>query len=474
MEQTIKMLNKAGYSLSSASNDIFPATILKDDLPIGFLHKDLTIDLTATNQNLTNEIKKVIDFTVQNNKNELVNNEYRLSYFDNTILTASYDFGVNQPIYKIYDKDDKGELVLINSFDDINKAKSSFIENSGLNNDIKPFVYGLDIQNFIDNIKQKGFDVKSAFNEFNKSYEIVDANEKTVGYITKNNKVKITTEQNKVKNILEKSYMEVSKVPNLQLNNKFFDLLKDFLQDVKLALRITFASDLTQKYHIYDNNTKIADINKNKQIKYVDKGVQEKYQDLVNDVVLKVEHKITQDELLKQQAKEIVNEIDVKTENQLNKNNLTVDEINLLAQIVLSSPDISNNLDQNLKIKLLNNFTQEQQQSKNITEIVDIKAETKPNIEKPLDKNSLEHQVQEFENKENLYKSLSEFNKEQSDKVKDDILKKFGTLDKQQFIKNYDIKQSGTLEQKMQLAKQQADIANSSRGKNEKSQQIEK
>ena len=190
------MLTKSGYEAISIGNDVLPCTLKKGNELVGFLMDDFSVQLLPEHAAKRDSLNKAVSFALENQGLEVVQNEFKLSQYQNIVLMTTYDFEAEKPIFNIYSVDKDKNFALLNSSDGKDIATRDFASRSGLvAGQIPTPAQETDrIGKFIDAIKAKGYSLATSAEEAHRAYEIVDKDNNTVGYISKNNRVTITTE----------------------------------------------------------------------------------------------------------------------------------------------------------------------------------------------------------------------------------------------------------------------------------------
>lgn len=272
MNNVLDLLVKAGYEASTIGNDVLPCTLRKSGEPIGFLLEDMSVKLLPDREVDRKRLESVISFAVENQGLDTVQDEYKLSRYRNIILTATYDFDSGHPVYNIYSQEKDQDLLLLNSVGDLDAAKRDYISRSGLaQEDLPDQAKQVDrLGKFIDAIKARGYSLKENREEAHRAYDITNKDGHVVGYIGKNNRVTITTENSKTKHFLSGAYIDTN--PEQVMLPSFFEKLKDRLKEIGLALKVIFTGK-GQHYAIHnEQQQEIATVNERHEVTYTDRA----------------------------------------------------------------------------------------------------------------------------------------------------------------------------------------------------------
>lgn len=274
----IQILTKLGYEISSINEDILPATISLNGQPLGFLLSDLSTSLVNENTDIKTGIDNAIEFAKTYNGLQVVNDEFKLSAYENTLITASFDFDKKAPVFNVYSVSN-GEYTLLNSSYEKSQATNFFAKSSGLTNpqvsDNKQIGR---INAFVEQIKKLGYEVNHT-KEPNKIYTITDRDNNEVGYINSQYRFTLSTDTIATRRELNQAFDVTS--PNKSLSPPFFERLKQALTQLKLSLKIIFTRQ-GEKYVINDNHTHIATIDEDKNVQFANKVSEKTQMQLTN------------------------------------------------------------------------------------------------------------------------------------------------------------------------------------------------
>ncbi len=459
MSEIFDVLTKAGYELQNTGNDVLPASLLKDNEPVGFLMPDLTISLVSTKEELRKSLESTINFAIENQGLSTIENEYVLTQYGKTVLTTGYDFDTNEPTYSIYSVDDKGKAI-IDSFDNKDIATERFAKLSGLiKSDVTHEIEkNSRIDKFINLIVDKGYKVINSIGEGNRLYDITNSDNDVVGYINKANKLTLTTNKAKDRNLLTDTYLgtnqDIIKLPS------FFEKLKNILKELGLALKIKFTAK-GQHYSINDKNKEIATIDTQQNLTYTPIATQEQKERIdriIEDIKLEEKAKanktISHEEVIQENIVADKSTPSIENEQVVhNETTLSHDDIQALITAVMSVPVITQTLSPELISKLQS------------------LALSKPMIEEPAlstsnDINlSVEQEaiIEEFYGYMDMLHTVEGFNKQKEIEILNDMQIKFGTADTKEFmikIANGEYTNPKSLADKIKTSSEKANIQN--------------
>jgi hypothetical protein len=480
MSNVMDMLVQAGYEASSIGSDVLPSTLRKGEEPIGFLLEDMSVSLLPNHETERQRLESVISFSVENQGLETVQGEYKLSQYQDVILTAAYDFDAGRPIYDIYYEDKDKNLILRNSSEDRAAASRDFVSRSGLiSGEIPTLTRETDrIGKFVEAIQAKGFQLRENREEAQRTFDITDKDGKVVGYIGKNNRVTITSENSGIKHTLSSAYIDTN--PDQLMLPSFFEKLKERLKEFGLALKVIFTGK-GQHYAIRnEKQQEIATVNEQHQVTYTDLATADqkaKIDALVDEIRREnQERQISQrdeaqeipDNKMEITHSEVVNETPALTpvemqhlaEAVLSDAALT----NSLVNVILSNPDFLSRLNNDLaeKLQTLNpaishlNLAEGQMPAKEQQSI----PETKQTRQLSPDEVKI---GQEFDKYLNYLQTLDGFNSEKQQVVMAEMVARFGTTDPEQFntyLQEGKFSEESTLSERLVTSQKIADLQN--------------
>ena len=127
-----KLLNKANFEIQDIKGECPPCSILHEGKPVGFIQDDLLVTMINENQQEGHLINAIIHFGQENfGYDEIFENEYQLSGYNDYILTSSFDLEAQRPIYNVYQNTDEG-FIIIDSNEDKKQAAKVFAVKSDL------------------------------------------------------------------------------------------------------------------------------------------------------------------------------------------------------------------------------------------------------------------------------------------------------------------------------------------------------
>jgi len=482
MNNLMDILTKSGYEVSSVGNDVFPCALSKDNVPVGFLMPDFSLSLVSNHEAERDSLNKAISFALDSQDLETVGGEFKLSQYQNIVLTTAYDYQAEKPIFNISSIDKDKNLTLLNSVEDKVAATQDFAARSGLvAGQIEQPAQGIDrIAQFVDRIKEKGYSLAAAVDEAHKVYEIFDRDNNVVGYIGKNNRVTITTEKVKAKRFLTDTYIDTN--PNKIVLPSFFEKLKERLKEIGLALKVIFTRE-GQHYSINDKHVEVATINEKHEVTYTSSATSE-HMEKINAMVKDIER-----ENLERQnpKKEVLQEVEPVQQVQqkavieqpvaapviqppVQAPAFTQEEIHNLSETILSSPKFTERFvsfvlsDATLIAQLTDTLAEKLTQ---INENVEIPQPAIPEnkvSEQTVPLSEAEQKISaEFNQYSDLLQTVSGFNQDKEKAAIQEMTEKFGTTDRKEFerkLQHGDYAEPKTLADKIKVSKQKADIQN--------------
>ena len=240
MANVMDMLTKLGYEAASIGNDVLPCTLSREGKPGGFLMEDFSVQLLPEHEERREGINKAINFALDNQGLDTVQNEFQLSQYKDIVLTSDYDFDAQAPIYNVYKLDADKNMAILDSTSDRAAATKYFASRSGLveGNIPTPSHEINRIDRFMEVIRKLGYSLADAVEDAFRAYDITDSDGHVVGYIGKNNRVTITSDNLKVKRTLTNAYIEANS--DRVMLPGFFEKLKERLKEIGLALKVIF------------------------------------------------------------------------------------------------------------------------------------------------------------------------------------------------------------------------------------------
>lgn len=495
MNNLLNMLTKAGYEVSSIGNDVLPCTIRSDNQPIGFLMGDLSIQLLTDHEAERAKLQPIITFATENQGIEQDQGEYKLSQYQNVILTATFDYESYRPVYNIYSEDQNKEWALLNSSEVKSVATKDFVTRSGLlSSEIpEPALETSRVRQFMDAVKEKGYQFRENREEANRSYDIVDQNDKVVGYIGKNNRVTITSENSRVKQTLTSTYLDTN--PNNVLLPTFFERLKEHLKDIGLALKVIFTPK-GRHYAIHNEHQEVATVNEQHEVTYTDAATAEqktKIDALIEELQEEQREqpesvKTTEAEHTKEQVQaQVVSSEDI--ERVANAIRSDPQMANAFFNVVLSNPEFRTQLAQEMAAsvpevdasELIQNLSHVEQKETSaakdnlVEEQKSDQTAEKGNFEQ---NNSKSIDLKEsFDRDYNYLQTLFGFSQEKYDALKSEMVEKYGTTNPKEFQAMLDqggIDKASTLKGRLKNSEKVAQMKNDVRVQQEKRQEKER
>lgn len=470
----LEALSKSGYEVNSIGSDVFPAALVFEGNPCGFILPDLSASLIPEHEAKRPALDQVILHAVNIQGLEEIGGEAKLSQYENTVLTVVYDFYDNREIYHISSLEEDGQLVLMETCYEKVEATQKFAARSGLVGNMPTSAYQKTrIQRFMDIIRKRGYSsIAASQKDSFRAYDITDTDGKIVGYIGKNDFVTITSDDRRHNNDLRSAYQQTSnQTPALPA---FFDKLKELLKGIGLALKVSFTPS-GRHYAIQDQHVQVATVNEKQEVTYTQQAT-ESHKRKINAAVMQAQEEYTSDTSRDQEqhqevhylsplvdeSKEIGSASDF-VENREERNDrkiepeLTVSEIKELATAVLSDKTLSSQLNKDLLGKIAS-------LSQNQNSIVTDTFSPTPNQELL---------IQDFTEYIDLLQTLDGFNPEEKENLHQEIIAKFGTDSLDKFMANmksgkYD--GSETIESRLEQSQKQAAVQNSGRDKQQREQ----
>ena len=427
--------------------------------------------------NKRDSLNKAVSFALEYQGIDLVKDEFKLSQYQDIVLTATYDFEAEKPIYNINYLDKDKNLILRSSSSDKAVATADFASRSGLvNGEIPTLSQETDrIGKFVEAIKAKGYSLAASIEEAHRAYEIVDKNDNIVGYIGKNNRVTVTTDDVRTKRFLNDTYIDTN--PNRVILPSFFEKLKEHLKEIGLALKVIFSLD-GRHYAIHDQHQEIAVVNEKQEVTYTDRATSEQMAKI--DAMVE---EIKRENLQKQNVVDKQEDIAVpekSTEPQQvqaahsisspvsERPTFTTEDVQNLTGAILSN--------QALTSSLISFILSDKEFLSQLNEGLAGKLSLiqDAGIARPqqisLDPAATSKVSQEFHELYDMLQTLDGFNPDRYNAVQSELISQFGTADLKEFeskLQHGDFKEPSTLAEKLELSHQKADRQNA---KNEQSQ----
>lgn len=466
MNNVMDMLIKSGYEASTIGADVLPCTITKDNEPIGFLMDDLSLRLLPDKEPHRQRIESVISFAAENQGLETVQNEFKLSQYKDIVFTAAYDYDEGKPFYNIYSIDADKNLTLFNSSYDKDKAAQEFVSRSGLaSGQIPTPARSADrIGDFINEIKAKGYALAENIEDSHISYDITDKNENIVGYIDKNNRVTVISENSKIKRALNNAYINTN--PDKIMLTPFFEKLKNRLKEIGLALKVFFTGS-GRHYAIHDSkHQEIATVSETHQVAYTPAATDvqmAKIDALVEEIKRENLEKENQKSEKEAVQPEKVMQKPAAVDKRQEQPAFTNEDVQSLTGAVLMNKALTASLigvimsDKDFIAQLQGGLAQKLQEFSGITQ--PITAVSKTAIENPKQKAI----SNEFFKDYSLLQTLDGFNTEQFETLKNQMVSRFGTADTKEFTDKLSRGEYAGLDSlagKLSAAQKEADFQN--------------
>ncbi len=240
MSLTTELMTKAGYELTSIGAEIFPCTLTKDGEPIGFLKEDGTVSLLREFEASREELEAIAAYGQEYGMLENIPEGQLMTSFRDVSMTVQYDFGLRQPVYRIYRETDNGKELLSVTGDRENSV-TQFLSFSGLSQSPQ--------RESVSEISTRSQELSSQKPVVQK-YSIQDKDGKEVGYISSKGKAVLYGQQ-----------------PAPAAKPSFFDKLRQKLSEIGLAVRVRFQRNGAH-YTIHNQTSDIAYISPEQQITY--------------------------------------------------------------------------------------------------------------------------------------------------------------------------------------------------------------
>lgn len=460
MSNVMDMLTKSGYEAISIGNDVLPCTLKKGNELVSFMTEDFSLKLLPEHEAKRDSLQKAVSFALENQGLEEIQGEYKLSQYQDVLFTTTYDFESGKPIYNIYYEDSDKNLILRSSSYDKQLAAQDFASRSGLVvGQIPTPTYERDrIQKFIDAIKRKSYSLADAVNEPYRVYEILDKDNNLVGYIGKDNRVTILTEDTKTKRFLMDAYIDTN--PNRVMLPSFFEKLKERLKEIGLALKVLFTPKGRHYAIQNEQHQEIATVNEKHEVTYTDLATKEQMAkiDAMVEEIRRENHEKQKSTQQKEPVAEVINQEVSAPASPVIPQTLSVQDVRNLASMILANPTLTDAFiqaiqsDERVRTKLREGI--ENVQPAEVTENRAEKAAAEP-VNPEF--------VQQFENMYGLLQTLDGFNPEKYDALKAEMIAQFGTADKKEFeqkLQRGDYKEPSTLAEKLKASHEKADRQN--------------
>lgn len=227
MSVATDLLTKSGYELISILGDsVFPCTVVKDGQPLGFILQNGTVSLLPEHENVRAELEAINTFAQNHRGLEQRPEGLLMTQYQNYMLTADYDAQSRQAVYKIYERRENGEQVLLQSSSDRAQAVAEFVHVSNLAvSRAEPAPQ-----------QEQNRQQQPQYVTREKQYRIVDPAGQEVGYIGRNGMATMYSQQQRE-----------AKRPS------FLELLRKKLSEIGLSIRVHYQRK-GQHYAIRDTN----------------------------------------------------------------------------------------------------------------------------------------------------------------------------------------------------------------------------
>lgn len=482
MNNLFDMLTKAGYEVSSIGNDVLPCTLRIGKEPIGFLLDNLSLRLLPDRERESERLLPILSFSKENQGIEQEHGEYVLSHYQNVLFTASFDYESCRPIYNIYSRDKDDNWTVLNSTQDKAKAAQDFATRSGLvSGEIPEPVREVDrIERFMDSLRAKGFEFRENRKEETRAFDITDQDGHEIGYIGKDNRVTITSENNHVKKALTDAYLDSNS--STAMLPSFFDRLKERLKEIGMALKVIFTPQ-GRHYAIHnDNHQEIASVEEQTHaVKYTDIAT-----DMEKGKIDALVDELRREETEKGRAAEHPEPI--QNEPAQTVSGVSPEEINRFTNAILSdhasteaffsaimsNAEFVSMLNQKLTETRLNPSPDRQAPTQAEKERpVPVKQDTSPTVKQNP---ATEKLKEEFDRDYSYLQTLFGFNQEKYDTLRADMIAKFGTDNPKEFqamLSTGKVDLSGKLQGRLETSRKIADMKNTAR-QTEKTQEKER
>lgn len=239
MNDLFSLLTQSGYEVQTIGDKAFPCTLMWQGAPVAILMPDFSVRTVTGEESREAELRRLISFSLDNQGLEEVNGEYKLSQYQNVYLTATYDFEHKQPIYHIY-RQDQGQFTMLDTSPNKDAAARAYAERSGLVDGPalreQERAAARRVQSFLQKIQTQGFSARASTGVH--KFEIFDRTGKMVGYIGPDNRVTMTTDSAKTRQMLSDAYLDANAqaVPLPERINRFQTLL----QNIGMSIRLFF------------------------------------------------------------------------------------------------------------------------------------------------------------------------------------------------------------------------------------------
>lgn len=342
MSNVMDMLVRLGYEAASIGSDVLPCTLSKEGKPVGFLMQDFSVQLLPEHESKRDSILKAVSFSLNYQGLETIQDEFKLTQYQDVVLTATYDFEDEKPVFNIYRLDSDRNLILLNSLDEKAAATKDFASRSGLvDGDIPiPNRETNRIDRFVEAIKQKEFSLSTAVEDAFRAYDILDSENNIVGYIGKNNRVTLTADNERVRRTLSDAYAQTS--PDRELIPSFFDRLKETLKGIGLALKVIFTHS-GQHYAIQnERHQEVATVSENHEVTYTDQATKEQMAKIDAMVEEIKRENLAKEQVQEQEAQHIENRQQTRAEERPEVADVVAAiDSQLLINTVLSNPQLT-------------------------------------------------------------------------------------------------------------------------------------
>ena len=247
MSLTTELMTKAGYELTSIGAEIFPCTLTRDREPIGFLKEDGTVSLLREFEAAREELEAIAAYGQEYGMLENIPEGQLMTSFRDVSMTVQYDFGLRQPVYRIYRETDNGKELLSVTGDRENSV-TQFLSFSGLSQSPQ--------RESVSEISTRSQELSSQKPVVQK-YSIRNEDGKEVGYISSKGKAVLYGQQ-----------------PAPAVKPSFFDKLRQKISEIGLAVRVQFQRNGAH-YAIHNQTSDIAYISPEQQITYTPSATDE-------------------------------------------------------------------------------------------------------------------------------------------------------------------------------------------------------
>lgn len=285
MRSTLDLLAKEGFTLSE-TKESFPMVILKEGKPIGFLLEDASLEMTANQQEAQQEIQKILDFSGEYGSLEAMENgEFKLTHYQDTVLSVAYSNESKQPIFSLWREKD-GKLERQHTTQDKEEATGEFARLSGLVKTEELDQQQKGFQELLSRLTERNFSVEPT-KEAGKTFYIFNKDHETVGYIGRDNKVTITTENKRTKEILTNVHQKPELKPLAIVLPDFIQRLRERLYEIGLTMRSMFSRSGT-KHYINDQNQTVATIDEQQHLQF-EKTITPQRMEQINKLVEEIQ-----------------------------------------------------------------------------------------------------------------------------------------------------------------------------------------